>query len=396
MYEVRAAKESDRDSAVRLMWKSFEPTEDLDSLRKQDWTGYWNQPDKEDWAYVAVDQDKVIANFSFFASSNNVIRSAPIRMSGVWAVATEPQHRRQGLIRALFAEAFPTMRERGMSFSVLDPFSVPFYEKFGYALAEARSTHVFQPEHLRLVKGQSGITVRELDDPKEIANVLEVEKSMTRFGSRVFHFERSIKSLIKNSHFFIFERGSEPVGTVQFKFTSSGNHTELEIWSPKYTSPEVFQSIVELVGNYSVNMKQVTCSCDPEIPLRYYFDDIYGAKSYIGGSMMVRVVDFQKYCEAVKIPAAASDPIIIHLTDEQCSWNDGTYRLVPNGESLEIEEVDSLADVKLNALQLSKIVSGLTPATMLRGIGEINCAADVATRIESIFPEESFVCYQRF
>lgn len=50
----------------------------------------------------------------------------------VSGVATLPQFRKRGLVRALFSFAFPEMQKRNQPLSLLVPFNYAFYEKFGY------------------------------------------------------------------------------------------------------------------------------------------------------------------------------------------------------------------------------------------------------------------------
>jgi hypothetical protein len=79
-------------------------------------------------------------------------------------------------------------------------------------------------------------------------------------------------------------------------------------------------------------------------------------------------------------------------------WNTGTFRLTPISGNLEIERLDDsiVTDVVLDALRLSEVIGGLTPATTLRGLGKLDCAQEVAENIEAVFPADSFVSYQRF
>ena len=113
---------------------------------------------------------------------------------------------------------------------------------------------------------------------------------------------------------------------------------------------------------------------------------------------MMRVVDLEGYSASIRIPEHATESVILHLSDEMCPWNQGTYRLTPNSGFLEAERLGDSAepDVSINALGLSEIIGGLNPATILRGLGRIDCTAKVAENLESIFPADSFVSYQRF
>ncbi|MHA1965430.1 MAG: GNAT family N-acetyltransferase [Candidatus Thorarchaeota archaeon] len=399
MYKIREAKDEDRDSVIRLLWKAHDVTSDLEETRKEHWAKGWHSPKKKDWSYVALEVKEVVANVSFFEDRENVIRGRSIPFSAVWGVATLPQHRRKGLIRELFVESFKSMREKGISLSILAPFYKTYYEKFGYSVAEHRVKHEFPRILLRLVKGDERITNREMSDTSEAKTVLEMERSMSRYGSRNFHTISTLERMIKENHFHLFERDNAPVGTVKFYFNKVKEDVlDLGVYVTTYTSLDIFPSIVELVGHYASNATTVRWYCDPEIPVRYYMDDLIEWSTIDWGGMMMRVVDLEEYSAAIQIPDQATESVILKLNDEMCPWNEGTFKLLPNSGSLEIERLrDSTEpDVSVNALGLSEIIGGLNPATVLRGLNKIDCTTKVADNLESIFPADSFVSYQRF
>lgn len=399
MYDIREARDEDRDSAIRLLWKAHEVTTDLEEIRKQHWTQNWHSPEKRDWSYVATEGKEVVANVSFFEDDANIIRGKSVPFSAVWGVATLPQHRKRGLIRKLFVESFMSMREKGISLSILAPFYKTYYENFGYALAENRVQHEFPRNLLRLIKGKTGITNHELFDEKEAKVAQEMQAQMTRFGSRNFHTISSLERMIKGGHFHLFERNSEPVGIVKFHFNKvKGEAQNLMIYATAYTSDDVFPSIVELAGHYATNVTTVRWYCDPQVPVRYYMDDLDNWKTVDWSGMMMRIVDFEKYCAAISVPSSATESIAVQLRDELCPWNEGIYKLTPSGGSLEVEQLgDSVEpDVSLNPLRLSEVIGGLTPALTLHSLGKLDCSQDVARKLERIFPMDSFVSYQRF
>ena len=396
MVEIREATEADRDSAVRLMWKAFEATENLESFKKQDWINFWNSQENEEWAYVAVDKGRVVANLCFFASDNNIIRGRPVRFAGVWAVATEPSYRRQGLIRGLFAKTFPIMKERGCVLSILDPFSRPFYENFGYALAERRGKHVLKQGYLKKVISPQDLTIREIMNTNEINKILEVEKSMARFGSRFFHADRFIVEMINEGHFHLIEKGDEPVGTTKFWFAKGEQGYKLTVGMIRYKYDFVLPSIIQLIQNHEVNCEKVTCWTDIEMPVQHFVKEIHPAESHVIGSMMMRVIDFPGFCESISIDREATEEVVIALNDKHCNWNTGVYRLIPNDGILVAETSDKSPELEINEFQLSQIVAGRTPVTQLMNFGEINCSQKTAEKLEAIFNPESFVSYQRF
>jgi predicted acetyltransferase len=397
MYKISEGRPEYKDDVIRMFWKAFEPTANLDELREEDWTDYWNNQENDDFAYVALHHDKAVANVSFFASTENEIRGRPVKIAGVSGVATEPNHRRVGLVRSIFQQVFPRMREEGMVLSILDPFYIPFYEKFGYAVAESRTRHQFNPREFRDIEEDSGLVSRELTDPKESDLILEVEKTMSRFGSRLFHFKRSVERAIKQNQFYILEEGSEPVASVGFSVSRKNSNRHLKAYLSYFKSCEYFRPIVNLVSQYAVNSEQVIWYCDNQAPVRLFTKHHDAVTTQEAGSMMMRVIDFEGYCRSIAVPETAEKGVHLTLKDEHCDWNSGTYELRPEGGRLECERVAPTSpEIKLDTLGISRVISGLNAPTTLRGLGLIDCSKQTASKLEALFPPDNFVSYERF
>jgi predicted acetyltransferase len=397
MIQIREACEDDRESAVRVLWKAFEATDTFEDVMKQDWIKRWNSPERKNFAYVAVEDRKVVANLSFFITDEHeqIIRKKPVRFAGVWAVATDPAYRRRGLVRQLFEASFPRMRDEGVNLTILDPFYRPFYEKFGYAIAERRMRHVLKRDYLRVGEVRSDVSVREAT-ADDITALGEIERSMTRFGSRFFQNKESWENLMKDGHLHVVEDASGPVGTCWFRFARGEGGYDVTAGASRYASDDVFPSIVELVRNYSANASRLTWWTDENVPVRHFLSAIHPAESYMIGSMMMRVIDIKGFCREIAVPEGASEPVTVEVKDAQCSWNTGVYGLVPNRGSLEVEGSHNEPDVSLNAFQLSEVIAGVTPPMLLHALGEIQCSRDTARRLEAIFEPDSFVSYMRF
>ncbi len=288
------------------------------------------------------------------------------------------------------------MKKEGAVLSVLDPFYRAFYEKFDYALGEKRAKHIFKKEDLRVGKTRSDITVREVTGPEDIPKIVEVERSMSRFGSRFFGFEKLVEGRIKRGNFFLFEKGTEPVGTVMFLFGDAHPGYKLTVGNTRYKTDDVLPSIVEIVSKYAINTDKVEWYTDYEVPVRHFFDSYSTTESHVLGSMMMRVIDFENYCKSIMVSENISDWITIKLEDVHCPWNSGTYTLIPNEGSLQVEKSGKDADIELNAFQLSQVISGVTPATQLHGLNEIECSPETAKNLEAIWPIDNFISYLRF
>ncbi|MCK5239566.1 MAG: hypothetical protein KAR33_08475, partial [Candidatus Thorarchaeota archaeon] len=74
MYEIREAREEDREQTVDMLVRVFKEIESFEEVWVESWKNYMNKPEHEDWDYIATHNGDVVANLAFFANSHNLIR----------------------------------------------------------------------------------------------------------------------------------------------------------------------------------------------------------------------------------------------------------------------------------------------------------------------------------
>ena len=251
MYEIREAREEDREQTVEMLIGVFKGIDSFEEVWVESWEKYMNRPENEDWAFVATHDGRVVANLAFFASNHNRIRGNPVRFGGVWAVATDESHRRRGLLTRIYDAVFPFMREKGIVLSILDPSPYQWaqlaYERSGYALAEQRTKFEFSPSAMRAPNLDTQIEARLLEDVEEYSKIVDLEIGMARYGSRVFTWPGIFQGEIRGKRFYIFERGSQPLGCAWLT-TRSADEGEVLIVSMSYfKTVEILPSLIDLI-----------------------------------------------------------------------------------------------------------------------------------------------------
>lgn len=389
MHTVIIPTEEDRKSANHLMWAALYVTEPIEDIP------YYNRP-PENWALTIKDGDQVVSTMSFATTFSNLIRGVELPFAGVWGVATAPTHRGRGMVRALFTEAHKKMKEEGLVLSILDPRSVQLYEKLGYANAEQRVLNTFSPKLFRPIQSTDDLTVRRLTEPEEYNKVIQVQKSMARFGSRIC----LVENVIGGEHLYLFERDSEPIGTVNFYVEKEEKDEILIVRSVAYTSDDVLPAIVQLIASFGIQCREIRWYGDLQTPVHHFLTERKEMQTVYKGSMMMRVIDFVGFCEKIRVPDEAIETIVVQIHDQDCAWNNGIYYLHPSEGRLVVERVEATEtitpEVVLSEYQLSQVIGGLTPATMLQQFGQLACSIDVARRLEAIFPRDNFMSYMRF
>ncbi len=398
-YTVREADVAEKKDFARLYWKVFEPHLKFEEVLAKDLVNEWNRNDLQEWAYVAEMDGMIRSNVCFFVSEDNVIRGNSLKLGGIWSLATEEPYRKMGMISSIIRMIYSRMRDDGIVVSMVDPDRMlfPFYERFGYGFFESAKLYELDTDNLRNIKSDPSISYREMEDKREGHKILQIQKAMARYGSRVLGRRRHIEYLIESGNCYLLERDSEPVGIVKFSLTSDSDKTWMNIWPDTcYVSTDVFPSIIDFVQTHATKAQKIQWFCGTESPVLHYTHGPQNVVAKDWGNMMIRIVDFQSFCKSIDVPKSAIDKCIIQLIDDYCPWNDGTYMISPSNGKLDIEHTNKEPDVVLNALSLSRIIGGYTTATTLHSLHEINCPRKIAEKLEEIFPFDPFFSHYRF
>lgn len=86
-----------------------------------------------------------------------------MKMGGIAGVATYPEQRRNGHVREMLAHSLQYMKDNGYCISMLHPFSVPFYRKFGWELFANRLKVTLTKADLVMKESVPGI-IRRFDE----------------------------------------------------------------------------------------------------------------------------------------------------------------------------------------------------------------------------------------
>jgi len=291
------------------------------------------------------------------------------------------------------------MRDDGIEISMVDPDRLlfQFYERFGYGFFESAKLYELDTASLRKVKSDPSISYRAMEDKKEWYKIPQIQRAMSKFGSRVFSIRREIEYLIESGSCLLIERGTEPIGVVKYSLAKDAEKTWLNIWPVScYVSLDVFPSIIDIIQRYATDAQGIRWFCGTESPVLHYTQGPQNVIAKDWGNMMMRVVDFSNFCTSIDIPHNAEDKCIIQLVDEYCPWNEGIYMISPANGKLDVEHSDREPEVVLDAVNLSRIIGGHTTATILHGLAEIHCSRKTAERLEAIFPSDQFFSHYRF
>lgn len=282
-----------------------------------------------------------------------------VRAGGLAAVASAPEARRRGMVRALLADGLQRLREAGVGWCLEYPFDPAFYARYGFqsvpngrvlelpidrlfhgAPAPARPIGPGEEERVRAIH-------REYASRHHFA--LSREDDARDHWGRVHRppwaAEARYGYLLDDAYVFLsLERSDD--GT-------EGERVRLEARDLAFGSPAGREALLAFLGSFQGQVESVRLHLPDADPLVLDWGARHARRTNI---LQARLVDLGAALAPFTAPRARA--VTLHLADGFCAWNQGTFRLGlgPNGTT--VERSGDAPDVRLDVATLTLLVIG--------------------------------------
>jgi predicted acetyltransferase len=321
-----------------------------------------------------------------------------VALAGVSTVGTQPEYRRQGLLRRIQTQAFADMRDRGQSLAALWASQAAIYQRYGYAMTTVLRSYRVDTTDISFHDGVWGSGhVERLS----VNDAFDVIKSIyIRFvENRTCYLHRSKALWLQNAMEEIEGQGPIHAGVHYDEegkadgyiiYTLRANKVdhatrgqEIIIRDMAWLSMDGYRSMWEwlkrhdLVGRVSY---QTAAADDPAVELFAEPRLLHGVDHE---GIWLRVVDATG---ALGDRAYSSEgEITIGLTDDPLTpWNNRSIRLEASPEGAHVTSSKS-ADLQTSAKALASLYSGFRTARQLRAWGLIEGEDHVIDTADRLF-----------
>lgn len=362
--------------------------------------------DTEAWG-AFWDDGETLASMMYPITYESRFGDAYIPVLGIGGVATHPQYRRAGGIRAIFRQLFSASAERGWAASYLYPFSFAYYRKFGYERVLSRKEIRIGCEVLSRIPRNTSAVLYE--DPEQLPVLLDVYHRYARQMQIIFRrsTERSSGAYSANPHkslkYTYIWRDAEQQAQAYANCRIRDGWLCVEELC--YTSPESLLGILGFLRMYEGQVDGFHFTNLPEdTPLDFLMDNYCDVEYSLHSFAMGRVLLPEILFAAHTYPDAVSGAFRILVTEPDVSSGAaGVYDICYTGgkgsvHRLPMNSADS-ADIVCSVDALSRIMLGgaaLTPeaARYIPGI-EIRNREGAAAFCRA-FPHRSVCLYTSF
>ena len=350
-----------------------------------------------DWTLCALVDGKLVSSFTAIPFTMRANGNA-VALAGVSTVGTQPEYRRQGLLRRIQTQAFADMRDRGQSVAALWASQAAIYQRYGYAMTTVlRSYHVDTTD----IGFHDGVWGSGCVERLSVNDAFDVIKSIyIRFvENRTCYLHRSKALWLQNAMEEIEGQGPIHAGVHYDEegkadgyiiYTLRANKVdhatrgqEIIIRDMAWLSMDGYRSMWEwlkrhdLVGRVSYQTAAVD---DPAVELFAEPRLLHGVDHE---GIWLRVVDATS---ALGDRAYSSEgEITIGLTDDPLTpWNNRSIRLEASPEGAHVTSSKS-ADLQTSAKALASLYSGFRTARQLRAWGLIEGEDHVIDTADRLF-----------
>jgi predicted acetyltransferase len=319
----------------------------------------------------AFHQGKLIAGTEVFDFKCNYCGTLmkSVVLSGI---CSQPEYRRMGGVRAIFEHFNKIAVENGIVAGFLSPFSIEYYEKFGYAnLNRVFTIRVpfHKLEHIPRSTDVELFTGEQLQELCELHNKCVFKENLMTLREDAKHF--CDKPLESSDYTYIHRNpAGEADGYVRFKVKRPDELIADELFT---LTPEALKGIIGFLRNYDGIVKTLVVKRQYQgSPLSCLVDRIDSVKYEGDGGYAGRIYNLKKLLEINQYPKEKGHFSILSLDDAE--QNKGIFEVeYENGKATVTQRDDGDYDIALTAPAAARL--------LLAGEGH---TADTAVYIDGV------------
>ncbi|HDR7516349.1 GNAT family N-acetyltransferase [Bacillus mobilis] len=315
------------------------------------------------------------------------------KMGGVAGVATYPEYRRSGYVKELLQHSLRTMKKDGYTISMLHPFAVSFYRKYGWELCANLLVCQMTKNDLVMKKQVNG-TVKRFNKENHSEEVEKLYETFAkRFSGMLVRDEKWwLQAVYDDLTLAIYyDENKRAAGYMLYKIENS--KMTVEEFVPLYN--EARNGLWNFIFQHDSMIKELEMTISENEPLLYTLQEPR-VKAEIKPYFMGRIVDVEQFLKQYELNwNNVQQELILHITDSFAPWNNVSVRLA-NHEITIMKEETIDKGIKLDINALSTIMLGYKRPLELNELEIISGSEEEIQAFEKIIPVREAFIYDFF
>jgi predicted acetyltransferase len=324
------------------------------------------------------------------------IRGELMKMGGIAAVATYPQHRRRKQITALLKESLRIMRANKQFISVLYPFKYSFYRKYGYENCTELLSITFPPQNVLNPKDFQPLRIREITQEESFELLKPFRKKIgPRYNLIMYEDQRIWKSQYLNKKHKIFTIRDEQNEIVGYFITylKKGN----DEWDVRLMFRDILVSthkarltVFDYIKKHLDQIKEVNIPLMGDELVTNYFDDLWeGSFKYkTTGGAMFRIIDIEEAINQLIFDKELAIEFTLQVKDDYAPWNEKPLKIkIRNGKTTIQKTDEKTIDLMTEIKAFTQLFTGYRDIFQLRELNKVNVSDEKIAEINEAFPK---------
>ena len=338
--DIRKLSETEYEKSLQLSQYAFQykvKEEDLprryEMMKKQE---IWGEFENED----------LFSKLHILSLEIN-IENQRFPMGGIAGVATWPEHRRKGSVTRLLHQALLSMKEKGQTISLLHPFNIQFYRRFGWELTASVNKYTLEKSDLvRYADLPGSVSRLKKEDGNALLNLVYEEW---------FHTYNHL--LVRTDDWWdnhVFTEGYDRIiykdkeGTPKGYLCCKVSDRSMDVQEFIYLSEDARRALWNFICQHDsmVDKVKIIAPANDQLPYLISNPRIH---QELYPYFMARIVDVEGFLK--QYPFKPNNQALkISITDEKADWNKGTYSIKENEITRETESDEETLSMDIQTL----------------------------------------------
>lgn len=289
-------------------------------------------------------------------------------MGGIGGVATLPEYRRRGGVRACFEAALPDMYENGYDFSYLFPFSTAYYRKFGYESCVQR--YCWAVDLGLLAPPAIGGTIRLAEKHRPMSDAVRAVdllwerhfNMMVQHSAEDYRWADSADPAVTQEFTYVwFDKEDAPRAYTTFRLANESDGRNLLCSRFCFADKDGFAGLMRLFKSLSTDHTKVKFQT-PALPaLQYLLPEwSLGAVKWDlqATAGMVRVIHVENVLKKARY--LGSGRCVLEIRDPQIPQNNGRFAVTfSSGRAVCAARTDEAPDAVMPISAFSALICGV-------------------------------------
>lgn len=304
-----------------------------------------------------------------------------IPTGGVAAVAVLPEHRHQGVGRAMMRWSLDLMRDQGLAIAALYAFRTGYYRRFGYEVA-GRRWQITCPQH-RLPRLEPRLPVRRVM-PEDVLDLRPAYEAFARKLSGCnIRTDAAWRNRMGENAPTIYTVG-DPIEAYAWTSWEGSFWEELKVGEFCWATPEGHRSMLAVLTGMAINRSSLTWHEPTGSPFLAQWND-QGVVTSLERSAMFRVLDVPRAFAGV--PASTEGEFTVEVRDDVLPEVAGVWRVRFGPSGVHAERAQD-AGLAMDVRQLAQAILGEPSLAELldQGLVHVHRSADADAALRLLTP----------